>query len=95
MKIFNGMKLSTGLAVGVGAAVLLPVVAPVVAGALRPVAKAAVKGGILLVDRGREVAADGRDLIDDLAAEARHELNQKEGGVAKVTSPEEPGSHGV
>jgi len=41
--VLGGGNWVTGLAIGVGAAVVLPLVAPI----LRPVAKTAIKGGIL------------------------------------------------
>ena len=41
--VLGGGNWVTGLAIGVGAVVVLPLVAPI----LRPVAKTAIKGGIL------------------------------------------------
>jgi hypothetical protein len=60
----------TGLAVA-GAIVLAPTVLPAVGRLLRPVAKAAIKGGIVLY---RETLAGVGDVAGDLVAEARAEL---------------------
>ena len=65
-----------GLAIGIGAAILVPVAFAVLSGAARPVARAAVKSGILLYEKGREKAAEFGEVMDDLAAEARAEIEQ-------------------
>jgi len=57
MGIFdNGLKgnIFTGLAIGIGAAVLAPTVLPVLVGAAKPLVKAAIKGGIILYEKGKE-----------------------------------------
>lgn len=47
-------NIGTGLAVGTGAAVVGPLVIPVIDGVLRPAAKAAAKAGPLAHGAGRE-----------------------------------------
>lgn len=47
----------TGLAIG-AAIVLAPVILPVIGAALRPVVKAGLRGGMLLYEKGREVAGE-------------------------------------
>lgn len=79
----NGMKLGSSIALGAGVVLLAPVVVPVVAGALRPVAKAAIKGGILAYAKLRESTAETFESIEDLAAEAQAEL-------AESTKEEKP-----
>jgi hypothetical protein len=59
--------------VGVGVVLALPVVLPVVGGALRPVAKAAIKGYLSLADSLTEYAASAAEELSDLVAEARAE----------------------
>jgi phosphohistidine swiveling domain-containing protein len=59
---------------GVAAIVLLPVMIPVVAGIGKPVAKAAIKGGILLYEKGKGVIAEAGESLEDLVAEAKAEL---------------------
>ena len=61
---------------GVAAIVLLPVLIPVVAGVGKPVAKAAIKGGILFYEKGKGVIAEAGESLEDLIAEARAELSE-------------------
>jgi hypothetical protein len=58
---------------GVGVALVAPVVLPMVASLFRPVAKGVVKGGITLADKMKEIAADASEQVSDLVAEARAE----------------------
>ena len=67
--VFEGGT-GTGLAVA-GAMILAPTVLPTVGRLLRPVAKAAIKGGLVLY---RETLAGVGDVAGDLVAEARAEL---------------------
>ena len=59
-------KVVTGLAVGIGAAILTPVIVPIVTGALRPVAKSVIKGGILLYEKGRETGAELAETLEGI-----------------------------
>jgi len=72
----NGFRgnLMTGLAIGIGAAILAPIVIPAVAAVAKPLAKAALKGGILLYDRGKEAVAEAGEVIEDLMAETKAEI---------------------
>jgi len=70
----NGIKLGTGLALGVGAVILVPVLIPAVGAVVRPMARAAIKGGLILVERTRELAAEAAETISDIKAEAEAEL---------------------
>ncbi len=72
---FKGNVLA-GLAVGVGAVILAPVVLPVLVAVSRPVAKSAIKTGVILFDKGREAAAEMTEVFEDMVAEARAELEQ-------------------
>lgn len=63
---------------GIAAIVLLPVLVPVVAGVGKPVAKAAIKGGILFYEKGKGVIAEAGESLEDLVAEARAELAEAE-----------------
>jgi len=79
----NGLKgnIVTGLAIGIGSSILAPVVIPIVASVAKPMAKAAIKGGYLLYQKGREVAAEAQEVVEDLVAEVRAELDET-GAVA-------------
>jgi hypothetical protein len=79
----------TGLAIGIGAAVLAPVVIPIVASAAKPLTKAAIKGGLALYESGRETLADVGEVLEDLVAEARAELaEERKAAVAAVAEGE-------
>jgi hypothetical protein len=59
--------------VGVGIALVAPVLIPAVGAVVRPVAKELIKGGLLVLDSARELLAEGQEQLSDLAAEARSE----------------------
>jgi hypothetical protein len=67
---FEG-NIGTGLAVGLGVAVLGPLLRPLVASVVRPAAKMAIRGGIYAYDRGREMVAELNEQASDMVAEAR------------------------
>lgn len=69
---FKGGNIATGLAVGVGAAVLIPLAMPV----LRPLSKVAVKAGLSVYDQGRVAFAELSERTNDLVAEARAEMDE-------------------
>jgi hypothetical protein len=77
-----------GIAIGVGAAILIPVAAKVIAGIGKPLIKESIKGGLYLVDQGKVMAAEARETLEDLTAEARTEMetSKKSSGEGKKTS---------
>jgi hypothetical protein len=62
------------LAVGAGIVVLAPVVIPVVTGILKPLAKNAIKGSLLMYEKAKVATAETMESLEDLAAEAKAEL---------------------
>ncbi len=72
----------TGIAVGTGLLVA-PIVIPAVASAARPLLKAAIKGGYMLYEYGREMVAEVTELTEDLLVEAKAEF---ETGVTEVSA---------
>lgn len=72
----NGLKgnIVTGLAIGIGVAVLGPVIIPAMARVAKPLAKAAIKSGVGFYEKGREVMAEALEVVEDLVAEAKSEL---------------------
>lgn len=84
----NGLKgnIVTGLAIGIGSSILAPVVIPVLASVVKPMAKAAIKGGFLLYQKGREVAAEAQEVVEDLVAETRAELEEAGSGAVAGSS---------
>lgn len=73
---------------GIAAIVLLPVAIPVVAGVGKPIAKAAIKGGILLYEKGKGVIAEAGESLEDLVAEAKAELADAEVKALEQSPPE-------
>jgi hypothetical protein len=61
--------------VGVGVALIAPVVVPALAAGMRPLAKAVIKGGIMVYDKGAEALAEAGEQLSDLMAEVRSELD--------------------
>jgi hypothetical protein len=59
----------------IGGAILVaaPIVLPVLAGSLRPVAKKAVRGCLILSGRTKELVAEAKEQMNDLVAEAKAE----------------------
>lgn len=76
----------TGLAIGVGVAVLGPILLPPLARAAKPAAKAAIKSGLLMVEKGRETLAELGEMTEDLVAEAKAELAQEAEGMTGATA---------
>jgi hypothetical protein len=77
MALFNnGFKLGGSIAMGAGMMILAPIVVPIVASALKPVAKAAIKGGMIAYGKIKETAAETMESVEDLAAEAKAELTE-------------------
>jgi len=78
----------TGLAIGIGAAVLAPAVLPIIAGVAKPVAKAAIKGGLILFEKGKETFAEIGEVVEDLVAEVKAEISEAEKAATATTAPE-------
>jgi hypothetical protein len=71
----NGLKTTLGgLAIGVGVAVVAPIIVPILASIVKPLTKAVIKEGLVLYGKGRETAAEARETIEDLLAEAKSEI---------------------
>jgi hypothetical protein len=61
-------------AIGIGVAILVPVVAKALAPFVRPVARSALKIGVVTYEKGREAIAEFGEIVDDMVAEVREEL---------------------
>ncbi len=63
---------------GSAAIVMLPVLIPVAAGKIgKPIAKATIKGGIVLYEKGKGVIAEVGESLEDIIAEAKAELAEE------------------
>lgn len=71
---FGSSWVSSAL-VGVGIALVAPIVVPALAAGMRPLAKAVMKGGIMIYDKGAEMVAETGEQLSDLMAEVRSELD--------------------
>jgi hypothetical protein len=63
---------------GITAIVLLPVLIPVAKGIARPLAKASIKGGIVLYEKGKGVIAEVGETLEDIMAEVKAELAEEQ-----------------
>lgn len=77
MALFDNIlegNVATGLAIGIGLAILGPIVVPRIANVAAPIAKAAIKSGVQLYERGKETIAGIYEITEDIVAEAKAEL---------------------
>lgn len=71
---FFGEASESNLLVGAAAVVLAPIVVPVVLAGIRPLAKTAIKGGIVVYDKVGEMVSEAGEGMSDMVAEARSEM---------------------
>jgi hypothetical protein len=72
------------MAIGAGAVLLAPIVIPVVASVMKPLAKAVIKGGLLAYENAKIAIAETSETIEDIAAEARSEIAAGQTQTAKA-----------
>ena len=77
LPVVGNVSLTTGVAVGVGSLVLAPIVIPMLGALVKPVAKGAIKAGMMVYHRGQIMAAETKESWDDLTAEVKAELAQE------------------
>jgi len=88
MPLFDsGIKIGTGLAIGIGVLFLAPVIAPAMAAVMKPVAKASIKSSILLFEKTTELISEAKESIEDLAAAVHEELVQGRQQEASKAGP--------
>jgi hypothetical protein len=73
---FKG-NIVSGLAIGIGSAVIAPLIVPALSKVAKPLAKVAIKSGLLLYETGKEKFAEVSEVVDDLVAEAKSEVAAK------------------
>jgi len=81
-------ELIPGILIGIGA-MLAPKLVPKLGSALRPLVKSAVRAGYALVDKGRELAAETGEQLQDIVAEVKAEHEQ----AAASASPDSNSGH--
>ncbi|MDJ0600004.1 MAG: DUF5132 domain-containing protein [Crocosphaera sp.] len=62
---------------GITAIVLLPVLIPAAGKAAKPIAKATIKGGVVLYEKGKGVVANVGETFEDIVAESLAELAEE------------------
>jgi hypothetical protein len=65
-----------GIAIGAGVVLLAPVVIPVIGAILKPITKAIIKGSLLAYESAKVSIAETREMVEDIAAEAKAEIAQ-------------------
>lgn len=88
LPVIGSVSAGTGVAVGLGALVLAPVVIPMVGALIKPVAKGVIKAGMLVYHKGQVVAAESKETWDDLTAEVKAELAQE--AMAEASAETKP-----
>lgn len=80
MKLFGASISEFGgaMIIGAGVVLLAPVVIPIVASVMKPLAKAAIKGGILAYEGAKVAVAEAKEAVEDIAAEAKAELAESQ-----------------
>jgi hypothetical protein len=78
-------NIGAGLIVGAGAAILAPIVMPLVGGLFKTVAKSVIKTGLIAYEGGKGGVAITATTFQDLTAEAKAELS--EGSAPAVAAP--------
>ncbi|MBX5494602.1 MAG: DUF5132 domain-containing protein [Bryobacteraceae bacterium] len=90
----DGRKVLLGIGIGLASAAVLKGLLPAFSGLGRPLAKATIKSGLAAFDRGREVWAHLAEVVEDLTAEARAELEQSRLASGVQTPPPPAGGEG-
>ena len=65
-------------AIGIGIAVLVPIVAAKLAPIVRPLARSAFKIGAVTYEKGRETIAEYGEIVEDMIAEVREEMHAEQ-----------------
>jgi len=86
----NGLKIGTPVLIGIGALILAPVILPVVGSAVKPLAKATIKSGLIVIQKGKELISEAVETLEDIAAEVKAELIAEREGAAAGVKPDEP-----
>jgi hypothetical protein len=73
---------------GIAAVVLLPVIVPGVGKVVKPMAKAAIKGGIFLYEKGKGAFSEVGETLEDLIAEAKSEIAEAQENQLEASAGE-------
>src|SRR5256885_1716670 len=81
-----GSSWTSNILVGIGIALVAPVVVQALAAGMRPLVKAMIKGGITVYDKGTEMFAEAGEQLSDLVAEVRSEINATTAATADAAA---------
>jgi hypothetical protein len=88
MNLFGtSFRFGGALVIGAAAVLLAPILLPVVAGIVRPIAKGLIKGGILAYEGVKVAVAEAQETIEDVAAEAAAEIAESRQEAAPPPPP--------
>ena len=73
--------LMKGVAIGIGAALLVPVVITALVPVIKPLARSAFKAGLLAYEKGRETLEGFGEAVEDMVAEVEDELVESQASV--------------
>jgi hypothetical protein len=85
-----GVRTGSAMAIGAGVVLLAPIVIPVVASVMKPLAKAVIKGGMLAYENAKIAIAETSETIEDIAAEARSEIDSSRRQPTKAGAKKTP-----
>jgi hypothetical protein len=90
----NGLKgnIVTGLAIGIGTALVAPQLIPALAGVVKPLAKAAIKGSLVLYEKSKEAVAEAGEMMEDIVAEVKAEMAESHKQAAGISPEDETGA---
>ncbi|MBF0557822.1 MAG: DUF5132 domain-containing protein [Nitrospirae bacterium] len=90
----NGLKgnVLTGLAIGIGASIFAPQVIPALAGVIKPIAKAAIKGSLVLYEKSKETVAEVGEMMEDIVAEVKAEMAESHEQSAGINPEDKTGA---
>jgi hypothetical protein len=84
--------IAKGMALGAGLALAVPALVATLWPVMRPVARSAIKAGLIAYEKGREGVAELSEEFEDIIAETQEELRTdrmaNETGESKGTEPE-------
>ncbi len=92
LEIFEGLEGGgpAGLAAGIGAVILAPIVIPFLAQVGKPLTKTMIKESLLAYEKGKEFFAEATEVFEDLVAEAKAELAQDQQKHQAQDTPDHP-----
>ena len=70
----NGLKIGTPVLLGIGILILAPTIIPIIGTVVKPLAKATIKTGLSIVQKGRELVSEAAEAFEDITAEVKTEM---------------------